>query len=129
MVEEQKGSVGESKCVCQHMTACESGIHRFCFRRCCMWKCIAVAIVIVLAFGAGRMSGREHGDRFEHGYRGGHMMGNMMMRGEEEGQSEGYDYGAEGMPYGKQQVVIYRTIPAQTSSTTTTVTAPVMMTK
>lgn len=121
MIEDKKQEVGTSEasgCMCQRMSTCEGGMHRFCFKRCCMMKSVLAALVLVVIFSAGFCAGHggdrhERFGRGEHGYRGAHMMmGGMMERGE---QYQGYGQYYPSAPMQGQYNVMYRTtMPTQT---------------
>ena len=121
MDDKKTESVGDVKCVCQHMSTCQGGMHNYCFKRCCMWKCIIAALVLVAVFCAGHASGREgHRGYFERGYRGDHMMMDGMMQGGSQ-VNRYYQQAMPTVPAGNQ-VMMYRTI--NTTSTTSAVAVP-----
>lgn len=113
MVEEKKQEVGGSGCMCQHVGTCEGGMHRFCFRRCCMWKSLIAALVLAVVFCAGVATGHDgHRGRFEHKYRGHH----MMERGGSWGGQYQYQGYYPGVPVQGQVNVMYRTIGTSTTA-------------
>lgn len=98
-IKEQMESTKESMC---HAGTCVD-MHRFCFRNCCLTKCVAVVAILGAVFAAGFAAGMEgEGGHRHHGHD----------RYGEYKNSRSDEYGARGYG-GEQDVHMMRMMSAQ----------------
>ncbi len=127
MEEVKRESAKEEMCACQRATAACGSNHRYCFKRCCMLRCVALVLVLGAVFAAGVCAGGEgRHDRGEYG-RHGSYRGQMMVHGGvwgETGMMGGQNYQYVN-PSGGRVIMMQRTVGA----TPTIVTATTSTTK
>lgn len=119
MEEIKRESAKEELCACRSAAAsCSGSTHRYCFKRCCMLRCVALVLVLGAVFAAGVCAGggnRHHGygEYGRHGSYRGHMEAGMM-------GNQNYQYMS---PEGSRVIMMQRTVgavPAIVTATTST---------